>query len=92
MITFNDPESAEQRAQTAPLSLEQEQQAIQIINDLIWGADFYLTKDAQELLQNFVNHYQNMAHYVAYTSGLWATDQPDKIIDKEKILFQIGLK
>ena len=92
MIKFNDPESAEQRAQTVSLSLEQEEQAIKIINDLFYGLHFDLPEDGHKLLQDFVNHYQNMAHYVAYTSGLWCTDQPDKIIDKEKILFQIGLK
>lgn len=59
-IKFNDAESAQERSQTHPLSLEQEREVIEVINTLI--GEYTLEKDDFKKVQDFVNHYQNMSH------------------------------
>lgn len=36
-----------------------------------------------------LDHLLKLEHYKARTLGLWATDQPDKVIDPDGVLFQI---
>ena len=93
MIDFNTQAGAEARSKTKPLTLEQEQEAVNIINALIIFTRQKKTDTEgldEQLLQDFVNNYQNLNHHKAVTCGLWATDQPDKVIDNEKLLFQIS--
>lgn len=93
MIKFNDPESASQRGKTKPLTLQQELKVIGIINDLLVTSrhknSYETSSEDKQLLQNFVNHYQNMCHYVSYTGGLFCTDSPEKVSDPEKLLFPL---
>lgn len=91
MIKFNDSESSKERGNTNPLSLEDEYKVMDILNKrLSAGIQNEIQEDDLELLQRFVNHYQNMSHYVLYTGGLWCTEHRDKIIDKENVLFQLS--
>lgn len=89
-IEFNTPEGSEKRQATKPLTLEQENKVIRNINALLTGSEgLPLTDNEVEEIQQFVNHYENLNHFRVTTCGLWATDQPDKVQDPEKLLFQI---
>ena len=93
MLKFNDKESSKERGRTKPLSLKNEYKAIEILNKkLEAGFQTKTSKADIALLQRFINHYQNMSHYVAYTGGLWCTDKPEKVIDNDKLLFQLSFK
>ncbi len=93
MLKFNDKESSKERGKTKSLSLKNEYKVIEILNKkLEAGFQTKISKSDLALLQRFINHYQNMSHYIAYTSGLWCTDQPNKVIDNEKVMFQLSFK
>lgn len=89
MIHFNKGEHAKERGETKPLTLVEENQVIETINNLLRMSRHEISAEEKQLLQNFVNHYQNMCHYVSYTGGLFCTDMPDEVIDNKKILFQL---
>lgn len=74
-LEFNTPEGSLQRAQTKPLTLQEEMEVVEIINILLKKADSQ-SSSTHDLLQRFLNHYQNLNHHMATTVGLWATDQP----------------
>lgn len=85
MLHFNTPEGSKERQETKPLTLGEETKVVEILNDRING----LPEDLKGLLQRFLNHYQNLNHHKATTVGLWATDEPGKVSDPEKLMFQI---
>ena len=95
MIKFNDIESAKERKETPQLSLAQEVKVIEKLNELIGMAESRSgwSEEDNKLLQDFVNNYQNMSHYVASTEGFVCTDEPDKIVAKESdVLSQLSFK
>lgn len=71
MIKFNDKESAQERAKTRPLTLSQELEVVKIINQRLHGID----KQDLKKLQRFFNHYQNLCHFKAVHTGMWATEE-----------------
>lgn len=88
MIHFNDKEDKGGRRKTKALTLKQELKVIEILNSrLAGGYRRYLSKADIALIQRFVNHYQNLCHFKAYTTGLYATDR--KELAKHKDFFQI---
>lgn len=99
LIEFNTKEGSEARQATVPLTLIEENRAIELMNALIESGykrnaledeeDSPLTYalDNEDVLQRFINHYQNMSHYRAYTEGLYATDKPEFATHKD--FFQI---
>lgn len=81
MIHFNTPEGSKERQETKPLTLQEENKVIGILNKLVF------TIEEEEILQRFVNHYQNLNHHMVSTCGLYATDQA--ILANHEGFFQI---
>ena len=82
MLHYNTKEVSQERQQTKPLNLQEEELVVTIFNEMLNG-NWVRLKEEKELLQQFVNNYQNLNHYKATTVGLWATDRPD-LLDEEK--------
>jgi len=79
---------SENRPGAPPLVTQEQRRVVEITNQLL-SCKYIPTQEDVELLQRFVDVYQNMAHYVAYTSGLWATEDPEAVADYETTLFQL---
>lgn len=92
MIHFNDEQASKMRGKEERLSLEEETQAIQLMNEALecLSGRRIVKKGEIKLLQRFVSNYENMNHYTNYSSGLWCTDTREKVIDNEKILFELS--
>ena len=91
-LTFNNSVDSKHRSKTKSLSLEKQNEVISILNNVLEpGFKTKISQKNKTLLQNFINDYQNMKHYVSYTSGLFATDVPNKVIDSENVLYQLKL-
>lgn len=69
MIHFNDDVAMTQRSSAQPLTLEQEISIVSALN----SKEF--TPEVQQLIQQMVYRYEVMCHYVAYTHGLWVSEQ-----------------
>lgn len=83
-VLLNDHEG---RKNQKPLTVQQEKAIVQMLNAMIeYGGE---SDRVTEALQMFINHYQNLSHHMACTTGLWATDVPEKVSDPEKMLYQI---
>jgi hypothetical protein len=65
-LHFNTEEGAKERAETLPLTLKEELTVVDIINFSIARTD--RTDDECRLIQRFLNHYQNLAHFHAVNS------------------------
>jgi hypothetical protein len=85
MLHYNKKEGSQERQQTQPLSLEENQKVVDLINEFMSCADarVHVSADEENLLYRFINYYQNLEHHKATTVGLWATDRPD-LLDEEK--------
>lgn len=66
-------------------SQNEDKEAIAQINQLIKG----LTKSKGRLLKRFLRHHEDLSYFRDINNLLWATDVPEKVIDKHKVLFQI---
>jgi hypothetical protein len=88
--TFHNKDSEEERNEY------EDQLIVPLLNQML--EEYAVTKEEEELLQRFIDHYQNMYDYNAYTAGeisspgLLATDEPEKVIDPEKTLFRLGFQ
>lgn len=60
--------------------------------DEIKGIGFHEVEDHVSPVTNeyVLDAYNNLEYYKVITEGLWATDQPGKVIDPDGLLFQIG--
>ncbi len=58
----------------------------------IKGISFFETDECVKPLTNeyVLDAYNKLEYHKVITEGLWATDRPDKIIDPDGLLFQIG--
>jgi len=90
MLLFNKPESAKERSKTPELSLQAENNAVDILNRCLFNSYKIETgSNEHSLLQQFIYHYENLCHYHACTVGLWATEFPEQVIDPNNTLFPI---
>lgn len=78
LINFNNEIAANERGDSKPLTLEQENQVVNELNGMIDGSLAHSPHIS--LLQQFIYEYEKMKHYVAYTRGLWATEFPDEVV------------
>lgn len=67
-INYNNPETSSERSNVVPLSLEENEKAIAIMNALILKDEFF-TNVEWSLLQRFVWHYENLNHFMSVHSG-----------------------
>lgn len=79
-IEFNTPEGSEERQATKPLTLQEEERVVMTINHLLnrKDGDPIIKPEDLELMQRFVNHYQNLNHYATTSQGLYAMDKDPK--------------
>ena len=90
MLLFNKPESAKERSKTPELSLQAENNVVDILNRCLFGSDMIdAGSNEHNLLQQFIYHYENLCHHHACTFGLWACESPDDVIDPSGKLFKI---
>lgn len=59
-IKFNDPEYAKQRQEVNPLSLEEMQDVVEVLNDMCHG--FKPTFKRIESIQRMIFEYENLKH------------------------------
>jgi len=90
MLDYNDRETADRRKNAELLTLEEEKQVIDIINERL--RVYSSTREEEELLQTYIRSYQNLSAYLFYTRGMWCTELPEKVIDPQKTLFHLNTK
>ncbi|TDH18271.1 hypothetical protein EXU57_24135 [Segetibacter sp. 3557_3] len=73
------------RSEARRLTFEEEKQVVKILNGLLRGK----SASSQEvvLIQRLLDNYQNMGHYVSYTDGLWATEDPNELSNLVQLRF-----
>lgn len=80
MIKYNEPSRSKERQEVKNMTLQENLEVVGILNNESF------TDEEKVKIQKFVDHYQNLNHFNAYTVGLWATD---KAPEKEGELFRI---
>lgn len=65
MIHFNDGIHAKERSEAVPLTLEEENRVVYLINASISYSEF--SDKEHDLLQRFIYNYENMCHFTAYS-------------------------
>lgn len=85
-IIFN--EFSEEKAGNNPLTLEEENKVIELLNQIKFG-NTVLTESENHLIQRFVWNYENLCHHKSVLEGLWATENKDFVSDPHNTLFQI---
>lgn len=80
---YNTEEGSKERQETIPLTLNEEERVIEVLNKLVFEIE------DEKLIQRFINHYQNLNHYRVMTEGLWATDKFPAIAATKDMFFQL---
>lgn len=92
-ITYNKPEDSQRRSEAKEMTFQEEKEASELINkaltnylinSLNLGKDnleeFSKEKERiRDLVQKFVDNYQNLNHHKAITVGMYGTDHPKTI-------------
>jgi hypothetical protein len=71
MIDYNELATVDRRSKAKPLSIKEEYKVIDILNERAKGGSHKkLTKAQKNLLQRFVDNYQNLKHALKKTNKL----------------------
>jgi hypothetical protein len=98
-ITYNKPEDSERRSKVKEMTFEEEKQVAVLINKM-YGickseGSWLPNEEQKNLIQKFIDNYQNLNHHKVTTCGLLATDRPDIIknsnlsSDEKGLFFEI---
>ena len=66
-IIFNDPSNYKDRQKIKKLSLSEENEVIEILNDAL---HFHTDKEKQKV-QKLIYHYENLCHFASINSNDW---------------------
>lgn len=73
MITYNNPKDTERRSNVGPLSLEEMQNTVNLLNTLVVHADKYgsmhLLDEERAWLQNLIDSYSSLRHFYDNAGG-----------------------